>query len=1146
MKKKLLMVLSHCSTGGMPQVAVKRIELLKDEYEIYVIEYSNISDHFVVQKNKIKKLIPEDKFFTLDDNKLEILFLIEKIKPDFIHFEEIPEMFMDYKITYQIYKKNRNYKIFETTHSSDFDVDNKMFFPDKFIFVSQYNSFKFNKFGVPIDVVEYPVDKKIISENEKYKLMSKFGLDPNYKHVLNVGLFTPRKNQAYAFEIAKKLLDKKIKFHFIGNQAINFKNYWEPLMKDKPDNCVVWGERSDVEDFYKACDLFLFTSMGFKYDKELNPLVIKEALQENIPLFLFPLDVYCGKYDDNEMVTYLTGYIDKDVQLISNFLKIESKYKKLEDKINFVQIFDDNTNLLNLKYKNINYNIFEYKNYDNKITYNNCLRPDDINRIGIYGLGLDDYNEYINYRLIIEKYFNLDEHLIILNKNYNIKDKELFFSELGDKIDYINKNNIDILSLGGFMDSHGSNEIDKIENINWACIVDKIDNCDLIILNKNSRNKLLSKISENKWDNKNFWFTYLSNKLSMTYNSYIEKQKIFKEPTNIDIKYNKNENKIIFKYNIEKEEKFNIKFIDKSNIIYETSYIITNKFETWSTMPKLLELEYIDIDLESKNNNYRKRLYLKKEIEKIPEIEIVKSIEDTDKIFTDKDSIFVLSSYPNTSIKNDITLKSIESVKKSNKEIILSSHIPVNVELQEKCNYFIYDKYNPLLKHTLYNNYWFENDDFRSDIKFENLSKKFNLNQSLTVLNNIDNSIKLAKSLGYKRIINITYDYIFSEQDIKTINNICERLDKDSKKGYFMEFKDNGLNTYKTVFFIIDIDLYLEVFNNPRTPENFNLECEKLECDNFLERYFYKKLNNRKDDLIIESKTEEELFNGDINLFSGVEYLTILPIKNVTDKFILWFSSNNKIDKRKIIFEIFNNNEKINEFVHIIENKTFFWKEIDLKENDNIEIKIKYLDNENDFVIDTEYFGVINKQNFDEKLKDRGLFTIKNNVEVFDIDTIINLNPKDYHKLINVINSVKEISKNIIVCYNNKDNQINYIENEYKLIDKLNKEGIDIIEYDYDYDVNYEQNYWDNISRLIGMNKSKSNWILFMNSNEILKDFNKISIKQGVDAYLFDNVDSPLLIKNKDIKINGDRLDIMKKTLNNFEILDKKYYKKSD
>ena len=164
MKKNLLSITPHLSTGGAPQVLVKRIELLKDEYEIYVIEYSNISDHFVVQKNKIKKLIPEDKFFTLGDNKLEILFLIEKIKPDFIHFEEIPEMFMDYKIAYQIYKEKRNYKIFETTHSSDFNIDNKLFFPDKFIFVSQYNSFKFIPFNP--NPQTFLIDVSVISSNE--------------------------------------------------------------------------------------------------------------------------------------------------------------------------------------------------------------------------------------------------------------------------------------------------------------------------------------------------------------------------------------------------------------------------------------------------------------------------------------------------------------------------------------------------------------------------------------------------------------------------------------------------------------------------------------------------------------------------------------------------------------------------------------------------------------------------------------------------------------------------------------------------------------------------------------------------------------------------------------------------------------------
>ena len=55
--KKLLMVLSHCSTGGMPQVAAKRIELLRDDVDIYVVEYANISNDFIIQKNRIKKLL---------------------------------------------------------------------------------------------------------------------------------------------------------------------------------------------------------------------------------------------------------------------------------------------------------------------------------------------------------------------------------------------------------------------------------------------------------------------------------------------------------------------------------------------------------------------------------------------------------------------------------------------------------------------------------------------------------------------------------------------------------------------------------------------------------------------------------------------------------------------------------------------------------------------------------------------------------------------------------------------------------------------------------------------------------------------------------------------------------------------------------
>ena len=106
--------------------------------------------------------------------------------------------------------------------------------PDKFIFVSPFSAETFKDLGVPFDLIEYPIDKKITNKLESQK---RLGLDPEYKHIVNIGLFTSGKNQGYAFEIAKLLEDYKIKFHFVGNQAGNFETYWGPIMETKPDNC---------------------------------------------------------------------------------------------------------------------------------------------------------------------------------------------------------------------------------------------------------------------------------------------------------------------------------------------------------------------------------------------------------------------------------------------------------------------------------------------------------------------------------------------------------------------------------------------------------------------------------------------------------------------------------------------------------------------------------------------------------------------------------------------------------------------------------------------------------------------------------------------------------------------------------------------
>jgi hypothetical protein len=135
--KKLLYVAPHLSTGGLPQYLYKKIELLKDEFIIYLVEWVDCTGGvLVVTKNKITQLVAPERFYTLYEDKQQLIEIIDDIQPDIIHLEEIPEFFMDESIAQQIYTQNRNYKIVETSHDSSFNTDNKKFYPDKFMFVS--------------------------------------------------------------------------------------------------------------------------------------------------------------------------------------------------------------------------------------------------------------------------------------------------------------------------------------------------------------------------------------------------------------------------------------------------------------------------------------------------------------------------------------------------------------------------------------------------------------------------------------------------------------------------------------------------------------------------------------------------------------------------------------------------------------------------------------------------------------------------------------------------------------------------------------------------------------------------------------------------------------------------------------------------
>ena len=401
-KINLLFLAPHLSTGGMPGFLLKMIEVLKEyhpEFEIFVIEYSNYGDAFSAQKNKIKQIISKNNFWTLGENKFELMDIIDSIKPEIIHVQEMVEGFdtfnqMPDELIGKLYNNNRTWRMVETCHNVWFNPENKMFNPEAFAFCTPYHKEKTFK-NVPSygEVIQFPIDDKKITPEEKLEAKKKLGFDLNKTHVINVGLWTQGKNQKEGVEIARLLQGEGIEFHFIGNQAQNFESYWGPLMLNRPSNVHIWGERNDVETFMKAADVFMFNSTW-----ECNPLVLREAisyglkiLSRNLPQYLDMFSEYITEIDDNlELtITKLLNLIKKDIQhkvpngqdkvfsdsyaeLYKKVLNIPINKEKYETTLSITQYFI-NQPFLEIKGKSPYKYKVQFRDENDKLHYENIL-----------------------------------------------------------------------------------------------------------------------------------------------------------------------------------------------------------------------------------------------------------------------------------------------------------------------------------------------------------------------------------------------------------------------------------------------------------------------------------------------------------------------------------------------------------------------------------------------------------------------------------------------------------------------------------------------------------------------------------------------------------------------------------------------------
>jgi len=332
---KVLFLAPHLSTGGMPAFLLKRIEALLGytNTEVFVIEWKCYSDAYIVQRKQIQDLLGDNfvSFFgNLDKQKTIIDFCYQK-QIDIIHIEEIPEGFdghnpFNVELQKELYDKKHPWKIVETCHNIYFDPDKqKLYEPNAYACVTPYHiKHSFKNRAAYKSLITYPIDPTIQYPASREEVLDEGGwLLKGEFHILNIGLWTPGKNQGYAIEIAKLLWEKykwTYIFHFLGNQAPNFKDYWGPLMQDLPPNVFILGERNDVGKYFKMADLMLFTSTW-----ECNPIVLKEAISNNVKIMANNLTHYGDEY--LPFITPLTGQIEEDKQNVVNTIHSPIKYE---------------------------------------------------------------------------------------------------------------------------------------------------------------------------------------------------------------------------------------------------------------------------------------------------------------------------------------------------------------------------------------------------------------------------------------------------------------------------------------------------------------------------------------------------------------------------------------------------------------------------------------------------------------------------------------------------------------------------------------------------------------------------------------------------------------------------------------------------
>jgi len=184
-----------------------------------------------------------------------------------------------------------------------------------------------------------------------------------------------------------------------------------------------------------------------------------------------------------------------------------------------------------------------------------------------------------------------------------------------------------------------------------------------------------------------------------------------------------------------------------------------------------------------------------------------------------RDELVIIPCYCDTIEKKQMLIECIESIKKCDKKILLTSHYPIDDNIKNMVDYSIYDGDNQVLHSKDYLDY---DVTFFFWIHYQNykLIQSYPYNHSFAVWTLMRNGFAFANVLGYKNAHVVDYDCTIGDK--KYFDDVNGLLEKN--EGVFFKFnqdiQDNEAN-YLSILFSLNVEKGLQVFNKWKTLKEY-------------------------------------------------------------------------------------------------------------------------------------------------------------------------------------------------------------------------------------------------------------------------------------------------------------------------------------